>query len=48
MYNDAKSPFNMLKDQDISLSHAEENQADLESNLSKIKLGGKKKQRKKR
>ena len=41
-YNDAKSLFNMIKNQDISLSRAEENQADLESNLSKIETGGKK------
>ena len=35
MYNDAKSLFNMIKDKDISLSCAEVNQSDLESNLAK-------------
>ena len=42
MYNDEKSLFDMIQDKDISLSKAEENQADLESNLSEIKIGGKK------
>ena len=32
----------MIKNKDISLRHAEENQADLESNLTVIKIGGKK------
>ena len=41
-YNDAKSLFDMIENKDITLSHAEENQADLESNLGEIKIGGKK------
>ena len=41
-HNDTKSLFNIIKDKDISLSHAEENQADLELDLSEIKIGGKK------
>ena len=28
-YNDAKSLYDMIKNKDITLSHAEENQADL-------------------
>ena len=44
MHNDAKSLFDMIKTKDISLSRAEENQADLESNLTDIKIGDKKKQ----
>ena len=48
MYNDTKSLFHMIKNKDISLSRAEENQADLESNLTDIKIGGKKKVRKER
>ena len=42
MYNDTKSLFNMIKHKDITLSQAKENQAELESNLSEIKIGGKK------
>ena len=38
IYNDAKSLFNMIKGKDISLSHADESQADLDSNLSEIKI----------
>ena len=37
-YNNAKSIFNMIKNKRISLSHAAENQADLESNLGEIKV----------
>ena len=48
VYNDALSLFNMIKNTDISLGDAEENQADLESNLSEIKSGGKKSAYKKR
>ena len=40
MYNDTKKQ----RTKDISLRRAEENQTDLESNLSGIKIGGKKKQ----
>ena len=40
VYNNAKSLFNMIKDKNISLNHGEENQADLESNSGKIKMGG--------
>ena len=43
MYNNAKSLFDMIKNKEISLSRAEENQADLESNLSGLRVGGKKK-----
>ena len=39
-YNDAKSLYDMIKNKDITLSHAEENQADLESNLGEIEKGG--------
>ena len=39
-YNNAKGLFNMIKDKGISLSHAEENQADLQSSLGEIKMGG--------
>ena len=42
MYNDTKSLFDMIKKKYVSLSHAEENQAELESNLTDIKIGGKK------
>ena len=38
-YNDAKSLSDIIKNKDISLSHAVENQADLESNLTDIKIG---------
>ena len=41
-YNDAKSLFDMIKNKDISLTHAEENQADLESDQTDIKIGSKK------
>ena len=41
-YNDAKSLFNMIKNKDISLFNADENQSDLKSELSNIKIGGKK------
>ena len=41
-YNNIKSLFNMIKNKGISLSHAEENQADLESNFGEIKIGDKK------
>ena len=46
-FNDKKSLFNMIKDKNISLSHAEDNQADLESNLGEIKIGVKKAMHKK-
>ena len=42
MYNDTKSLFDMIKNKGISLSCVEENQADLESNLTDIKIGYKK------
>ena len=42
MYNDAKCLFDMTKHKNISLSRAVENQADLESNLTNIKIGDKK------
>ena len=42
MCNDAKSLFDMIKNKEISLTHAEENQADLESDLADIKIGSKK------
>ena len=48
IYNNAKSLFDMIKNKEISLSHAEENQANLKSNLADIKVGGKKKVHKKR
>ena len=41
-YIDAKDLFNMIKNKDISLSNAEENQADLKSELSSINIGDKK------
>ena len=43
MYNNAKSLFDMIKNKEISLSRAEDNQAALKSNLANIKVGGKKK-----
>ena len=43
-YNDTKSLFDMIKNKDITLSHTEENQAGLKSNLGEIKMGVKKKQ----
>ena len=46
--NNAKSIFDMIKNKEISLSHAEENQANLKSSLADIKVGGKKKLHKKR
>ena len=48
MYNDAESVFDMTKNKDISLTRAEENQANLESDLSDIKIGSKKPVHKKR
>ena len=45
-YNDAKSLYDMIKNKDITLSHAEENQADLESNLGEIEKGGRSKKSK--
>ena len=41
IYNNAKSIFDMIKNKKISLSHAEENQANLRSNLADIKVGRK-------
>ena len=41
-YNDAKSLFDMIKNKDTGLSNAEENQADLKSELRNIEIGGKK------
>ena len=38
MYNDAKSLFDMIRNKDISLTHAEKNKADLESDLTDIKI----------
>ena len=40
IYNNAKSLFDMIKNKEISLSRAEENQANLKSNLVDIKVGG--------
>ena len=48
MYNDGKNLFDKIKNKHISLSCAEKNQADLESNLTDIKIGGKKTAHKKR
>ena len=48
MYNDAESVFDMTKNKGISLTRAEENQANLESDLSDIKIGSKKPVHKKR
>ena len=48
VYNDALSIFNMIKNKNISLSHAEEHQADLESNLGEIKMASKKSKAQKR
>ena len=48
MYNDAESVFDMTKNKDISLTRAEENQANLELDLSDIKIGSKKPVHKKR
>ena len=42
MYNEATSLYDMIKNKDIILSHAEKNQADLKSNLCEIKMGSKK------
>ena len=42
IYNNAISIFDMIKNKEISLSHAEENQANLKSNLADIKVDGKK------
>ena len=42
MHNDAKSLFDMIKNKGISLTHAEENQADLETDVADINNGGKK------
>ena len=39
MHNDAKSLFDMIKSEDISLTHAKENQTASESDLSDIKIG---------
>ena len=47
-YNNAKSLFDMIKNKEISLSRAEENQADLKSDLADIKVGGKRTVHKKR
>ena len=41
-YNDAKCLFDMIKHKDTSLSNAEENQADLKSELSNIEISSKK------
>ena len=48
MYNDAKSLFDMIKNKDISLTHAKENQADLESDPADIKIGSRKSSMQKR
>ena len=42
MYNDVKSLFDMIKNKDMSLTHAEENEADIESDLTDIKIGSRK------
>ena len=42
MYNDAKSLYNIIKNKDITLSQAKENQAYLKLNLGDVKTGGKK------
>ena len=39
MHNDAKSLFDMIKSEDISLTHAKENQTGSELDLSDIKIG---------
>ena len=39
VYNNAKSLFDMIRNHKICLSHAEENQSYLESNLTDIKIG---------
>ena len=41
-YNDANCLFDMIKHKDTSLSNAEENQADLKSELSNIEISSKK------
>ena len=42
-YNNAKGIFDKIKNKQISLSRAEENQADLKSDLADMKVGGKNK-----
>ena len=48
VYNGAKRLFDMKKNKDISLIHAEENQADLKSDLADIKIGSRKSSAQKR
>ena len=40
VYNDTKSLYDIIRNKDMALSQAEQNQADLKSDLSQIKMGG--------